>query len=72
MNDIPILETVCPRCNGEKGYGDIEADNGWADCPTCNGTGYRPTQIGARILELVRHNSRVNITAELRVSGAAS
>lgn len=72
MLDSLTLETVCAECHGEKGYSDVSADNGWAICSACGGTGYVPTAIGARILDLVRHNSRVAVSAELRVSGAAS
>lgn len=70
MNDIPDLETQCERCEGRRGYSDIEADNGWAECFKCDGTGFIPTAIGARVLDLIRHNSRVTVSAELRVSSA--
>lgn len=70
MNDeLPILETQCDQCKGKAGYPDEEEHNGWADCPFCKGEGFKPTPIGARILELVRHNSRVTVSAELRVFG---
>ena len=72
VEDFPLLEIRCETCKGEGGYGDVEADGGWASCFDCSGSGYRPTLTGARILELVRHNSKVDITAELRVSGAHS
>lgn len=72
MLDSLMLETVCAECHGGKGYSDIAATNGWAICSTCGGTGYVPTVIGARILDLVRHNSRVTVSAELRVSDAVS
>lgn len=67
MNELPTLEELCPICKGRGGYADIEDDNGWAACGKCNGSGYVPTAIGVQILELVRHNSRLNVTAELRV-----
>lgn len=69
-DEIPILETICARCEGSRGYRDVEADNGWEECSHCSGTGYQPTPIGARILDLIRHNSRVTVSAELRVSSA--
>ena len=35
------------------------------DCHRCHGCGFVPTEMGARILRLIRHNTR--ISAELRV-----
>ena len=60
------------KCRGRGGYADIEDDNGWAECLSCGGSGYKPTELGARILELVRHNSKLKVSAELRVSGVPS
>lgn len=68
--DDLVLENICPECNGAKGYNDIEADGGWADCGECNGAGFVPTSIGSRILDLIRHNSRVTISAALEVSSS--
>jgi DnaJ-class molecular chaperone len=70
VDNFPALEMLCETCKGEGGYGDVEAEGGWANCFDCSGSGYRPTPVGAKILELVRHNSKVDITAELHVSGA--
>lgn len=67
---LPDLEIQCEQCNGTRGYRDAVEHNGWADCPYCDGSGYKPTPIGARILDLIRHNSRVKISAELQVSSA--
>ena len=70
-NKIPELEKVCESCGGKrKEYDHIE--DCFADCCDCNGSGFVPTPIGSRILDLIRHNSRVTVSAELRVSGAAS
>ena len=71
-DELPCLETKCETCFGRGGYGDVEEERGWAECLSCNGSGYKPTSIGARILELVRHNSRVSVSAEFRVSGVDS
>jgi len=69
MDNIPDLEKMCASCKGTGWCESIkEDDGGWGTCSDCAGTGFIPTEIGARILELVRHNSRVNITAEFRVS----
>ena len=62
------LETVCPDCNGKGGYRDVEEETGWAECLGCGGSGFQPTPMGARILDLVRHNSRVQVSAEFCVS----
>ena len=72
ISELPILEEECPICKGKKGrfYSEVEENNGWADCFRCKGAGYVPTEVGARILELVRHNSRVTVNAELCVAGA--
>lgn len=70
MLDELQLETVCPECRGEKGYGDNEEPNGWVECRKCRGAGLIPTETGMKILNLVRHNSRVKLKAELCVAGA--
>jgi DnaJ-class molecular chaperone len=69
-NEIPELEMVCQRCGGTGQRAEVGSDDGYVDCFDCHGTGYKPTPIGVRILELVRHNSRVSVTAELRVPSA--
>ena len=66
IEPLPDLETKCKDCNGR---GWFTADEGGRDdCAACGGSGFVPTAIGARVLDLVRHNSRVNVSAELRVS----
>lgn len=72
MNEIPELEAECPKCKGRGGYADIEEDGGRYVCAQCNGSGLIPTPIGARILELVRHNSRLNISADLLISSTSA
>ena len=68
--DIQELETPCLRCQGRGKRTDIESEEGFSECLECGGSGFKPTPIGARILELIRHNSRVKISAELQVSSA--
>ena len=63
MNDeIPNLEDKCQECNGSRGNHDPE--HGWIDCYKCNGAGFIPTEAGARIIALIRHNSRMKISAQ--------
>ena len=59
---LPVLETVCPECNGDGGCEGYEA--GWITCYKCGGAGHVPTPFGERVLELVFHNSK-------RIVGAA-
>jgi DnaJ-class molecular chaperone len=47
------LETVCPSCKGKGGETERRQ---WYPCVRCEGAGYIPTEIGASILALVRHN----------------
>lgn len=61
------LETKCATCDGRKHVYDSETDS-FNECRLCNGSGLTPTRFGARILDLVRHNSRVS--AELQISCA--
>lgn len=69
--NLPDLETVCPVCNGDKGRHTGEEISGWAECWNCEGSGFIPTSLGVKILELVRHNSKVEISGELRVCSHA-
>ena len=63
------LEKKCRQCGGKGVEDDLEA-NCIADCPYCNGSGFVPTSLGIRVLELIRHNSRVKVSAEFQVSSA--
>ena len=69
---LPDLETICHVCNGDKGRHTGEEESGWAECWYCEGSGFVPTPLGSRILELVRHNSKVEISGQLRVYSHAS
>ncbi len=62
--DIPHLdlETQCEWCEGR---GVFFEGCEKMDCHRCHGCGFVPTEMGARILRLIRHNTR--ISAELRV-----
>ena len=70
MNAEP-LETKCENCAGSGFIYEREEVSGKSECEDCNGSGFVPTSIGARILDLIRHNSRVTVSAELRVSSSA-
>lgn len=65
MSELTNLETVCDKCLG---VGGKDYSGEWEECDCCKGYGYIPTEIGARILDLVRHNTRVNVTTDFRVS----
>ena len=54
MFALPILEVICDQCNG---LGKVK----WCsdeDCSECKGAGYKPTEEGKVILELISHNLR--------------
>lgn len=46
------LEVPCERCHGKGGW----HSDGWRRCGQCNGAGFVPTETGAAILALLRHN----------------
>ena len=71
LDKLP-LEIVCPECQGHGKFPDETESSGFLKCLDCNGVGYIPTALGARILALVRHNTRLTVNAELRVAGDAS
>ena len=52
------LETKCAHCDGRGKRTDASLDDDY-DCEKCNGSGFVPTRFGMRVLELVRHNTRV-------------
>ena len=64
---LPALEEERQVCGGHRVRHDSESDS-FPDCAACNGSGLVPTSIGARILDLLRHNSRVTLSAALEVS----
>jgi hypothetical protein len=55
------LEKKCTECDGARGFNDPEF--GWIDCPACEGAGYVPTEMGSRILRLIRHNKNLLVRA---------
>ncbi len=65
------LEQNCPDCQGRRGEYLRGEEEGWQACSRCNGSGFVPTELGTRVLNLIRHNSRLTVSAELRVAGAA-
>jgi DnaJ-class molecular chaperone len=50
---VPILEVACDRCGGDGELDDGESIGG---CPRCGGSGHKRTELGHRILSLVRNN----------------
>jgi hypothetical protein len=49
FKDLPPLETPCGACDA---MGSVAAGR----CVACNGAGAVPTEFGAAVLRLVRHN----------------
>ena len=54
---LPGLETPCPSCRGRGEYWSDDCDSR-RGCETCGGAGFVPTDLGERILALMRHNFR--------------
>lgn len=57
LESLPELETVCPECEGDNDY-NANAYGPWRPCGSCGGAGYIPTDLGAKIIDLIRHNIR--------------
>lgn len=57
LQDFPELETPCNYCRGRGGE-YIEGRGDWHQCGMCNGAGTVPTELGERILSLMRNNFR--------------
>lgn len=55
IRDSLTLETLCEYCNGGGGE-SVEGSGRWCRCTMCNGSGYVLTEMGERVLSLVRHN----------------
>jgi hypothetical protein len=53
MAQLPELETVCIHCKGEGRYSGGRKSY---RCEACDGAGYTPTEFGAKVLALMRHN----------------
>lgn len=51
------LETVCDCCQGLRGAHD-DGSGQWRDCGWCGGSGFVATELGEKLLVLVRHNMR--------------
>lgn len=58
-----VLEIQCNECDGRGGDGAGE------ECLACDGTGYIPTELGEKILSLIRHNltGRVSVLRSNRL-----
>lgn len=67
---LPPLEMKCPDCSGSGKFNDSELKDGEDDCCKCNGSGFVPTPDGKQILELLKHQSRVVINAQLCLGAA--
>lgn len=50
---LPEFERPCPSCNGS---GRWRGKDQWHTCQECDGMGMLPTDLGQRVLELVRRN----------------
>ena len=60
IDEIPVLEEACERCNSRGWYvQDGERDS----CDVCEGAGFVPTEFGEKILALMRHNIRHSLAA---------
>ena len=50
------LEVSCPFCRGVSQRDSARFSEGTARCRKCGGAGYVPTEVGKRILSLMKHN----------------
>ena len=63
FNAEDSLETTCTRCEGTGG----ETERGvWQNCYECNGSGYVPTELGQKIVALMRHNIKPTLSHSSR------
>jgi len=53
---LPEFERPCPSCGGAGRWRGMDQ---WHPCQECDGLGMLPTDLGQRVLELVRRNVRV-------------
>jgi hypothetical protein len=53
---VPVLEKDCAHCEKRGIIRDYERDH---ICPRCGGSGYRRTELGQKVLDLMRSNFRV-------------
>ena len=54
-DDLPELDWPCPACYGT----GTEYGAGKNECPCCDGSGYRTSELGDAILALVQHHFRL-------------
>lgn len=54
---LPDLEKRCDVCGGRGGSRECDHCR-WDPCGSCNGSGYKPTDFGKKVLDLMRHNFR--------------
>jgi predicted RNA-binding Zn-ribbon protein involved in translation (DUF1610 family) len=50
---VPLLQDECTYCKKRGVIRDYEADH---VCPRCGGSGYRRTEFGQKVLDLMRSN----------------
>jgi DnaJ-class molecular chaperone len=57
MTERETLEVRCPVCDGQ-GYYRPDGSAEIRECFACDGAGFKPTELGRQVLELMRHNLR--------------
>ena len=57
-SETPTLEIPCERCGGDGQWGG-------ARCSRCQGSGYEMTDLGKKVLDLLRHQFRPMLQDEL-------
>lgn len=55
-NEIPALETLCEKCDGNGGRRHPPSGL-WLECPKCDGTGKQITEVGERVLDFIWRRS---------------
>jgi DnaJ-class molecular chaperone len=63
--DLPRLEKQCVYCagTGHRDNGPFTNDK----CSWCDGVGYIPTQLGAEVLALMKHNFKSLLNKHLSI-----
>jgi Tryptophan RNA-binding attenuator protein inhibitory protein len=55
-DSVPVLEIPCPFCEGKGGRKHY--DHYFETCAACDGSGFQPTALGSKIINLMKHNFR--------------
>jgi hypothetical protein len=53
------LEVVCVNCRGAGGWSGSARGPAWTACGRCGGSGYVTTEVGRKVLDLIRHNLKL-------------